>query len=41
MVYILKLGRVYKALNIDIQRSKGENHSRKETLGPSIINVSN
>jgi len=41
MVYILKLGRVYRILNIDIRRSKGENYSRKEALGFSIINISN
>jgi len=41
MVYILKLGRVYRTLNIDIRRSRGENYSRKKALGPSIINVSN
>jgi hypothetical protein len=41
MVYILKLGRVYRALNIDIWRSRSKDYSRKEALGSSIINISN
>jgi len=38
---MLKLGRVYRTLNIDIWRSKGENYSREKALGSSITNVSN
>jgi len=41
MVYILKLGGVYRTLNIDIWRSKGKDYSRKEALGSSTTNVSN
>jgi len=41
MVYILKLGRVYRTLNIDIRRSRGKNYSREKALGSSITNISN
>ena len=41
MVYILKLGRVYRALNIDIWKSRGKDYSKKKALGSSITNVSN
>jgi len=41
MIYILKLGRVYRTLNIDIWRFGGKDYSGKKDLGSSITNISN
>ena len=41
MIYILKLGRIYRTLNIDIWRPRGKDYSRKKAIESSIINISN
>jgi len=41
MVYVLKLGGVYRATYIDVWRPRGGNYSRKKTLSYYVINLSN
>jgi len=41
MVYILKLGRVYRATYISVWRPRGSNYSGKKTLKYYVINLSN
>ena len=41
MVYILKLGRVYRATYISVWRPRGSNYSGKKTLKYYITDLSN
>jgi hypothetical protein len=41
MIHILKLGRIRRAINIDIWGPRGGNYSKKKVIKPNAMDISN